>query len=56
MYIIKRTLILLSLFGTLLVLNTSAFAACGKVHLGDFDWDSANVPVSYTHLTLPPKA
>ena len=37
--------------------TTSANAAC-KVHLGDFDWDSANVhtaivgyiPVSYTHL------
>ena len=52
MYVIKRTLVLLSLFGSLLVLNTSAFAACGKVHLGDFDWDSANA-VSYTHLTLP---
>ena len=36
--------------------TTSANAAC-KVHLGDFDWDSANVhtaiAVSYTHLTLP---
>ena len=37
MYVIKGTLVLLSLFGSLLVLGTSAFGACGKVHLGDFD-------------------
>ena len=52
MYIIKRTLILLSLFGSLLVLNTSAFAACGKVHLGDFDWDSANVHTAIASFIL----
>jgi len=52
MYIIKRTLILLSLFGSLLVLNTSVFAACGKVHLGDFDWDSANVHTAIASFIL----
>ena len=52
MYIIKRTLILLSLIGSLLVLNTSAFAACGKVHLGDFDWDSANVHTAIASFIL----
>ena len=52
MYIIKRTLILLSLFGSLLILNTSAFAACGKVHLGDFDWDSANVHTAIASFIL----
>ena len=52
MYIIKRTLILLSLFGSLLVLNSSVFAACGKVHLGDFDWDSANVHTAIASFIL----
>ena len=52
MNIIKKTLILLSLFGSLLVLNTSAFAACGKVHLGDFDWDSANVNTAIASFIL----
>ena len=52
MYVIKRTLVLLSLFGSLLVLNTSAFAACGKVHLGDFDWDSANVHTAIASFIL----
>ena len=52
MNIIKKTLILLSLFGSLLVLNTSAFAACGKVHLGDFDWDSANVHTAIASFIL----
>ncbi len=52
MYVIKRTLVLLSLFGSLLVLSTSAFAACGKVHLGDFDWDSANVHTAIASFIL----
>jgi glycine betaine/proline transport system substrate-binding protein len=52
MYIIKRTLILLSLIGSLLVLNSSVFAACGKVHLGDFDWDSANVHTAIASFIL----
>ena len=52
MGIIKRTLILISLIGSLLILNTSAFAACGKVHLGDFDWDSANVHTAIASFIL----
>ena len=53
MYIIKRALISLSLLGSLLILNTSAFgASCGKVHLGDFDWDSANVHTAIASFVL----
>ena len=52
MYVFKRTLVLLSLFGSLLVLSTSVFAACGKVHLGDFDWDSANVHTAIASFIL----
>ena len=49
---LKRTIVLLTLIGSLLVLNTSAFAACGKVHLGDFDWDSANVHTAIASFIL----
>ena len=53
MYIIKRALISLSLLGSLLILNTSTFAAsCGKVPLGDFDWDSANVHTAIASFVL----
>ena len=37
-----RNLILSFVFAGAMSLTTSANAAC-KVHLGDFDWDSANV-------------
>ena len=37
-----RNLILPFVFAGAMSLTTSANAAC-KVHLGDFDWDSANI-------------
>ena len=37
-----RNLILSFVFAGAMSLTTSANAAC-KVHLGDFDWDSANI-------------
>ena len=49
---LKRTIVLLTLIGSLLVLNNSAFAACGKVHLGAFDWDSANVHTAIASFIL----
>ena len=52
MHFIKRTLIFLALIGSLSILNTSAFGACGKVHLGDFDWDSANVHTAIASFIL----
>ena len=39
-----RNLILSFVFaGAMTLTTTSANAGCGKVHLGDFDWDSANI-------------
>ncbi len=37
-----RNLVLSFVFAGAMSLTTSANAAC-KVHLGDFDWDSANI-------------
>ena len=37
-----RNLILSFVFAGAMSMTTSANAAC-KVHLGDFDWDSANI-------------
>ena len=51
MYTIKKVLLSLSLLGTVLVFSTSAYAAC-KVHLGDFDWDSANVHTAISQFIL----
>ena len=46
-----RNLILPFVFAGALSLTTSANAAC-KVHLGDFDWDSANVHTAIASFIL----
>ena len=42
MKFLKRLVLSAFFISTLSLVGTSANAAC-KVHLGDFDWDSANV-------------
>ena len=52
MKIIQKAFTTISLLVTLLVFSSSAYAACGKVKLGDFDWDSANVHTAITQFIL----
>jgi len=46
-----RNLVLSFVFVGAMSLTTSANAAC-KVHLGDFDWDSANIHTAITSYIL----
>ena len=48
-----RNLMLSFVFaGAMSLVTTSANAGCGKVHLGDFDWDSANIHTAIADIFL----
>jgi|TARA_B100001964_G_scaffold234742_1_gene293746 glycine betaine/proline transport system substrate-binding protein len=47
-----RKIFILSLFAKLIIFSTTNANAACKVHLGDFDWDSANVHTAITSLIL----
>ena len=47
----KKVLFVFSFF-TILLMNHSLYAKCGKVRIGDFDWDSANFHTSLVSYIL----